>query len=406
MKNVTREVNKVYSEQNPSTYFRSEALIPSFLENNKKFLLQLKIPPRAFLNSTLLDFGCGSGQRGLVYDHLGADCTLVEYDKQSYKNASALFEKHAQNNYKIINSDIFDFEFSKASFDFVLSMGVAHHTKYPVKNIELCCQALKPGGMLILGIGNKAGFFQRNLQRLIVYSISENNEDIIKYSKILFKEHLQRCIKYGGRSIDEIVYDTYVNPKIYSFGTAEVIDLFAKNKLSLYSSYQDLKNVQDFLEPPSNQFHLMDDSNRTPNSSPTNDTIFLSDFEDFSLSNNELNNTTLFEQLKSLMPHFNEIVDQINDISFDQFDLNVNKFLKEINHYKEKILQLKKIDVINKKHNEMFIDEIALVIKALNKNNKKIDKFYEVQKILDNNQRLFKLVNGVGMNYYCGYKNE
>ena len=77
MKNVTREVNKVYSEQNPSTYFRGEALIPSFLENNKKFLLQLKIPPRAFLNSTLLDCGCGSGQRGLVYDHLGADCTLV-----------------------------------------------------------------------------------------------------------------------------------------------------------------------------------------------------------------------------------------------------------------------------------------------------------------------------------------
>ena len=54
----------------------------------------------------------------------------------------------------------------------------------------------------------------------------------------------------------------------------------------------------------------------------------------------------------------------------------------------------------------MFIDEIALVIKALNKNNKKIDKFYEVQKVLDNNKRLFKLVNGVGMNYYCGYKNE
>jgi len=406
MKNVTQEVNKVYSEQNPSTYFRSESQLPSFLENNKKFLLQLKIPPRAFLNSTLLDFGCGTGQRGLVYDHLGADCTLVEYDKQSYKNASALFEKHAKNNFKIINSDIFDFKFSKESYDFVLSMGVAHHTKHPVKNIELCCQALKPGGMLILGVGNKAGFFQRNLQRLIVYSISENNEDIIKYSKILFKEHLQRCIEYGGRSIDEIVYDTYINPKIYSFGTNEIIDIFAKNNLNLYSSYQDLKNAQDFLEPSINQFHLMDDSIINSNSSPRSDKIFLSDFEDFSLSNNELNNADLLKQLRSLMPHFNEITDQVNDISFDHFDLNVNEFLKEINLFKEKLLKIKKIDVINKKHNEVFIDEIALVIKALNKNNKKIDKFYEVQKILDNNNRLFKLVNGVGMNYYCGYKNE
>ena len=404
MKDVTREVNKVYSEQNPSTYFRGESQLSSFIENNKNFLLQLKIPPRVFLNSTLLDFGCGSGQRGLVYDHLGADCTLVEYDKQSYNNASVLFEKHAKNNFKIINSDLFDFEFPKESFDFVLSMGVAHHTKDPIRNVELCCQALKPGGMLIFGIGNKAGFFQRNLQRLIVYSISQNNEDIIKYSKILFNENLQRAVKFGGRSIDEIVYDTYINPKIYSFGTAEVIDVFAENNLNLYSSYQDLKNVQDFHNPSTNQFHLMDDPNRNSNSSSRNDTIYLSDFEDFSLSNNELHNADVLKQLKSLMPHFNKITDQVNDISFDRFDLNVNKFLKQINSYKEKILKIKKIDLINKKHNEVFIDEIALVIKALNKKNKKIDKFYEIQKILDNNQRLFKLVNGVGMNYYCGYK--
>ena len=406
MKDVTLEVNKVYSEQNPSTYFRSAAQISSFVENNKNFLLQLKIPPRAFLNSTLIEFGCGSGQRVLGYDHLGAECTLVEYDKQSYKNATALFEKHAKNNFEIINADLFDFKFPKESFDFVLSMGVAHHTKDPIRNVELCCQALKPGGMFIFGIGNKAGFFQRNLQRLILYSISENTEDIIKYSKILFKEHLQRCVDYGGRSIDEVIFDTYLNPKVYAFGTNEIIDIFSKNNLNLYSSYQDLKNVQGFLEPATNQFQLMNNSNGNSNSSLGDNSIFFSDFEEFSLSNNELNNPDLLKNLSSLMPHFNEITNQINDISFDQFDLNVDKFLKEINYYKEKILQIKKIDVINKKHNEIFIDEVVLVLKALNKGTNKIEMFYEVQKTLKNNKRLFQLVNGMGMNYYCGYKNE
>ena len=406
MANVTRAVNKVYKEQNPSSYFKSEDQISSFVENNKKFLLQLKIPPRALLNSTLIDFGCGSGQRSLGYDHLGADCTLVEYDKQSYKNALALFEKHAKNKFKITNSDLFDFKFTKESFDFALSMGVAHITEDPVKAVDLCCQALKPGGMFIFGIGNKAGFFQRNLQRLIVYSISENTEDIIKYSKILFKEHLQRSVKYGGRSTDEVVYDTYIIPKVYTFGTAEIIEVFTKNKLSLYSSYQDLKNVQGFLEPTTNQFSLIDKSNGDPKSSSRNNAIFLSDFEDLSLSNNELNNANLLKQLEPLMPHFNEITDQINDISFDQFDLNKNKFLKDINDYKEKISQIEKIDIINKKHNEVFLDEVAYIIKALNKNKSKSEKFKEVQNILESNERLFKLVNGVGMNYYCGYKSE
>ena len=69
-------------------------------------------------------------------------------------------------------------------------------------------------------------------------------------------------------------------------------------------------------------------------------------------------------------------------------------------------MQIKKIDVINKKHNEIFIDEVVLVLKALNKGTNKIEMFYEVQKTLKNNKRLFQLVNGMGMNYYCGYKNE
>ena len=132
------------------------------------------------------------------YDHLGANCTLVEYDKQSYKNASALFEKHAKNKFEIINADLFDFKFPKESFDFVLSMGVAHHTKDPIRNIELCCQALKPGGMFIFGIGNKAGFFQRNLQRLIVYSISENNEEAFKNACDNDLSKIKTCVKLTG----------------------------------------------------------------------------------------------------------------------------------------------------------------------------------------------------------------
>ena len=41
--NITREVNKVYSKRNPSTYFRDDKFIPSFVENRKEFLLKLKI---------------------------------------------------------------------------------------------------------------------------------------------------------------------------------------------------------------------------------------------------------------------------------------------------------------------------------------------------------------------------
>ena len=96
--------------------------------------------------------------------------------------------------------------------------------------------------------------FQRNLQRFILYSISDNKEEIIQFAKILFKDHLQRAKKFSGRSIEGIIFDTYVNPKIYNFGSKEILELFSQNNISLYSSYYDLKFVNKFLETDTNQF--------------------------------------------------------------------------------------------------------------------------------------------------------
>jgi len=146
----------------------------------------MKLPPKLFANSSLIDFGCGMGENTVVYDHLGSNCTLLEYDNFSYKNALNLFKKHAKNNFRMINTDIFDYDTQSEHFDFVVSNGVAHHTKDPVQNIQLRCNALKPGGFFILGIGNKTGFSQRNIQRFILYSIANNNDEIVKYSKLLF----------------------------------------------------------------------------------------------------------------------------------------------------------------------------------------------------------------------------
>ena len=93
-KNILKKVNEIYSEKTPSKYFDDEIQISKFTENAKNFLLKLKIPPRAFLNSTLVDFGCGTGQKTLVYDQLGASCTLIEYDKKSIEIAKNYFSKY------------------------------------------------------------------------------------------------------------------------------------------------------------------------------------------------------------------------------------------------------------------------------------------------------------------------
>ena len=404
-KNILTRVNEVYSEKTPSKYFDDEDLIPRFVENATNFLLKLKIPPRAFLNSTLIDFGCGTGQKTLVYDQLGASCTLIEYDKKSIEIAKKYFSKYAKNPFRFINSDLFSAKVEKASYDFVLSSGVAHHTSDPLKNLQICCDSVKNGGMLIFGITNKAGFFQRHLQRLILFSISENKEEIVKYSKILFKESLERSMRHGGRDIEAIIWDTFLNPKIYSFGTKQIIECLESNGLELYSTYRDLKIAQEILQP-SNLYHknMQDPNGNTPAFKNNNELIYLSDFEDISKSNNKTFNQKIVDDLHELLPFFNAITDGINDLSFDQHKVNFNELITNVRNYKRMIGNFQKIDILDKHHNENFFNEVYDIFHILNKDKSKSNKFLEIKKAIENSEHLFHKFNGVGMNYYCGYK--
>ena len=166
-----KKLDNVYSNQNPSFFIKNlnkKIKIKKLINNRKDFLLKLKLTERNFHNIELLDLGCGSGQNTIVFDSLGANCTMVEYNKNSYLNARKLFRLYSKNKFKIINKDLFKFR-TKKKFDIVVSNGVAHHTFDVKKNIDLACKYVKKGGFLILGVCTPEGWFQRNLQRAILF---------------------------------------------------------------------------------------------------------------------------------------------------------------------------------------------------------------------------------------------
>ena len=402
-KNITSQVNRIYKQKNPSTYFRNPNVINKFLKNREDFLFNLRLPKRIFANSSMIDFGCGTGQNSLIYNYLGSDCTLIEYDKKSYYECLKLFKKYAKNKFKVINKDIFKFKSKGKKFDFVISNGVAHHTENPKKNINICCNALKKNGFFILGIGNKSGFFQRNIQRLILYKISDTEKDIIKYSKILFKKHLKRSVKFSGRKIDEVIYDTYLNPKIETFSLNEIKNIFKKNNLTLYSSYYPLKNVANFFEPSIQQFKIRNNKKKRLRMKSLNE-LALSDFQDLTVSNNKMNNLDLYKNIKKLHLPMSKLVNEIDDKNFKNKKINIT--IKNLKNYKKGLLKLKKINIFDNKHNEVFLDEVLKIYKILGAKKDKISKFKDIKKFLKKTKKIFKGVSGVGMSYYVGYKTK
>ena len=397
--NFLKEVNKVYNEKNPSVYFRDYKKIQRFIDNRKNFLLNLKLPHKIFENSSLIDFGCGSGQNTITYDWLGSNCTMIEYDKNSCINAGKLFKRFSKNKYKIINENIFNFRNIK-KYDFVISNGVVHHTHNPKKNIKICCNALKKGGFFILGVGEKNGFFQRNIQRLILYNISNNNSDIIKYSKILFKDHLNRSIKFGGRTIDEVIFDTYINPKIDTLSTSEIIKEFSKNKLLLYSSNETLKNIKSFTNPFMTQFKLMGKKNFL--NYKFEDSLIFNPLHNLSLSNQGLYKIKEISQFLKMNESIKKIVKKVNNNN--NFTTLKNVPIKDLINLKKTIHKLKKVQVIDINHNKIFINEMMSIFKILNSKMLKVKKFHKIKKILKNSKKIFKGFNGIGMSYFVGYK--
>ena len=328
-----------------------------------------------------------------------AHCTLVDYDKKSCVRANLIFKKFSKNKFKIIKSDIFKYKDNK-KYDFVVSNGVAHHTKSSSKVLNIACSKVKKNGFIIYGIANQSGMFQRNLMRLILFSISKNNNDIMRFAKVLFKDSIDRSIKFSGRSAEEIISDTFINPKFSAVKPLDILNTFKKYNIDLYSSFPDLKDIETFINTEHMQFKL---TNNKSKKLFNKNSIHLHDFQSLSLNKNK-NNKDVIKKIKKINQLKDLLVEKINDKNFNNYKIDIQKYLLNLNKFKKESKEFKKINIFDKKHNDEFIDEVKKVLNIMLEKKENEIKIKMLKKTIHKMKLLFKGYNGVGMNYYVGYR--
>jgi SAM-dependent methyltransferase len=386
---VLKKVNKVYQEVNPSTYFSAvnkKNIRRLQRQRETLFHYKLNLPIELFKNKKLLDLGSGTGMYSIVYNLWGSDCTLVEYDIASYKKSREIFSKFQRKNSinKFVNKDIFKFK-ENSLYDIVHCNGVLHHTDSKERGIKLMSDNLKRGGILILGVSTITGFFQRNLQRYLLYSISKNKHEIIKNAKIYFGEHLRRASKGSGRSILAVIYDSYINSQIDSYDLQDLLKSFKKNKINFYSSFPMINSIDE---------SEMEWKNFKKNN-PSKNSLNFSNYLWFvrSRAYKENKHKFFFESLLQLSH-------SINNISFEKKVI----FLKKIKKIQKKInlFSLNNTDCnfpfLDK--GIIFFNELETLINILSEKKKT-----NLTNFLKNTKYLFKGFSGLGMNYFVGFKN-
>ena len=261
---------------------------------------------------------------------------------------------------------------------------------------------MKKDGILILGLGETNGFFQRNLQRYILYSLSKNKDEIIKFAKLFFSENLKRAKKYGGRTVSQIIYDTHINPRIDTLSFNEIKKLFKNNRLNIYSSDEDnfSHRESDLFE---NYYYSMKQKKNENKGNLLEQTFLLnilinfSSLETFSKLKNR--NNTILKKISYIQ---NKLTKLIKNQTLKRTKvLNVYGLLKS---YKKTVSQLKKIEIIDKERTLAFLDEVSDIFNILNSKIDKINKIKKLNIAIKKNKLLFKGRNGKGMNYFVGIK--
>ena len=250
---------------------------------------------------------------------------------------------------------------------------------------------------MVLGIGNSAGIFQRNLQRFIIYYLVRNNEKkMYELTKYLFPNFLRRAKKYGGRTLKSIIYDNIINPKDFQPTTKQLLRLAKNNGLSLYSSYPNI--VPAFLS----------DSAHKDNSNIGNYMNVLSMNDIFGLvhkKDDQKKLSLIDKKISNEVNSINSLTLLINNIGSKKNPtlVEIEKKIKLLDNNNFK--NLKFLDTIKNIFTVSdffyFCKELKRLIKILKtKNIKKLKSFLKKTKIL------FKGSSGIGMNYYVFYKNK
>lgn len=110
-------------------------------------------------NARVLDMGCGSGRYSIALSLLGAkEVVGVDYQAKAFQAAKDYCEKNGLN-VKFHESNVLDLPFEDASFDFVFSNGVLHHTSSIEKGLRELSRVLKKPGKAFLYLYGSGGIF-------------------------------------------------------------------------------------------------------------------------------------------------------------------------------------------------------------------------------------------------------
>jgi len=132
----------------------------------RRFLEERGVDPRG---RKFGDIACGTGLMLLDHAREFPETSFAGYDisEASVEFANETLRQEGVTNARAYAQDITALGV-ESEFDYIVSWGTVHHLPDPAEGIAILCRALKPGGILRLGVYGYYGNWERRVQQEII----------------------------------------------------------------------------------------------------------------------------------------------------------------------------------------------------------------------------------------------
>ena len=224
---ITSKQEKFYEEIKFPNYDGLETFGDLLDKSSKTNHLASILDKNISYNSKALEVGCGTGQLSLFLRRYNRLICGVDLSIPSLKLAEDFRIRNSIDNVFFSKMNIFNLQFKKGVFDYVISNGVLHHTYNTEKAFCEILKPLKRDGYVIVGLYHKFGRIYTNVRQKLIKVFGEK-------LKFLDKRTIDKNISEEKRYA--WLKDQYKNPHETSHTLKEVKSWFKKYNIEYITS--------------------------------------------------------------------------------------------------------------------------------------------------------------------------
>ena len=178
-------------------------------------------------NVQIIDFGCGTGRHSCLLGIKNRRVLGIDISDDSLKIANKLKKKLGLKNVEFQKQDIFNLNI-KNKADYIICIGVLHHTYNIEKSFEEIVKYLKPDGYVVIGLYNTYGRFITKLLRLFNKICFHSIEKLDFYINEMAKSEVEKNMWRQ---------DMYRCPHELTLSIGKALKLFRNNDLEFINAF-------------------------------------------------------------------------------------------------------------------------------------------------------------------------